>query len=249
MAILLTSMPPTEGMDGQRQLRLYTAALHLFVRSLRATGNTSPLVALVSDETPEEWLASLREYGIWQRHVQVLTSVGTLVHYTRMVTKLHLWNMTEYDAVAYYDVDQIFMRNPAECFAQCGNAPFCAVQDPGMKRIYFNAGFLLLRPNTKEYRRLLSLKHLADDRVLAEQDMLNTVYAGNWKALPARCSYMPKDARKFARFLPALYRARLSNAVNIHEKFWQLRMGGFDKLPAMNHSYWPWNQLIERVVQ
>jgi len=231
--------------DGVVRQGRYADALRLFLRSLRATGSTAPLLALVTADTPPSWRRLAEEHGVQMRTVSVLESRGTPAHYARMATKLHLWNLTEHASVAYYDVDTVFMRNPEPCFTACA-APLCAVRDPGIKRRYFNAGFLVLTPNAAEYERLLGLRHLADGQRLAEQDMLNAVYAATWGQLPAACSYMPKAARKVAWLVPAWLRRQLRASYSIHEKFWQLRDGGADGLPAVNQAYWPWNTLLPR---
>ena len=195
----------------------YTSALHLFMRSLRLTGNTNQVVAMVTDETPPLWRELMKIYAIVPYKVQMLRSTGQSVYYSTMVTKLHLWNMTAWRKVAYYDIDRVFMRDPQQVFDLC-NAPFCAVRDAGVPGRYFNAGFFVTYTSQDFFKQLLANRHMANSVGLAEQDMLNKVFA-DWRELPQAFNLMPKGYT----FSRGVYRDALAHAVSIHEKFWQAR--------------------------
>ena len=233
--ILLIETQSANGNETQ-ELQRYTNAFHIFMRSLRLTGNTERVVALVSNDTPASWIELTKIYQVETRHVPILKSTGVSPHYERMLTKLHIWNMTEFDRIAYFDVDRIFMHDPSSLFDLC-KTNFCAVQDHGItNRKYFNAGFFVTTPSLETFKMLYALREKANNRGLAEQDMLNDVFS-DWTALPAEYNLMPKG------FIPTI-RTSLQNAISIHEKYWQLYDGGGDHLPPLQENEWPWNFLL-----
>ena len=68
------------------------------------------------------------------------------------LTKLNLWNLTDYDRVLYIDADCMVVQNIDELFDL--DIPFAASPDifPPDK---FNAGVMLVRPNEAVYRSML----------------------------------------------------------------------------------------------
>lgn len=59
--------------------------------------------------------------------------------YKYMLAKLHLWSMVEYDQIAFYDADHVFIDpdGPESVFGEC-SATLCAAGDPG---IFFRPGY------------------------------------------------------------------------------------------------------------
>ena len=143
-----------------------------------------------------------------------------------MVTKLFLFNLTQFEQVAYFDSDVIFLRNPWPIFASCGAAELCAVKDKAavgrvfrplpdgsrMKR-YFNAGVMIIRPNSAVFDTLMQQKALADSKAFAEQDMLNVLFHKSWKSLPGDYNVIsPKKVWS-------------GREVAVHEKWWRIFPG------------------------
>ena len=140
-------------------------------------------------------------------------TMGEHQHYASMVTKLHVWNLTEYEQVAYFDSDMIVMKDPAQVFDACGQAEFCAVRDPGMSDDYFNAGFMVVRPSADTFARLLNSTGLAKNKRFAEQDMLNSLFKNKWKRLPGVYNVLR----------PGKNDVSSGETVALHEKWWELR--------------------------
>jgi len=233
--ILLIETVSAEGNEDQ-EFRRYTNAFHIFMRSLRLTGNTDRVVALVSDDTPASWIDLAKIYQVETRVVPIIKSENVPAHYERMITKLNIWKLTEFDRVAYFDIDRIFMRDPSSLFDICDTG-FCAVQDHGVTgQKYFNAGFFVTSPSISIYNMLYSSRDKANNHGLAEQDMFNDVFK-EWTPLPAEYNLMPKG------FIPTI-RTSLQNAISIHEKYWHLYDGGSDNIPPLQGSEWPWNYLL-----
>ena len=69
-------------------------------------------------------------------HKDVKYSNGTMCYgfntRSTSLTKLTIFNMTEYDEILYYDIDTVFLRNPDMAFKSCraGEKNICSVADP-----------------------------------------------------------------------------------------------------------------------
>eukprot|EP00835_Amoeboradix_gromovi_P006635 NODE_824_length_3906_cov_0.315209.p1 type:complete len:306 gc:universal NODE_824_length_3906_cov_0.315209:2001-1084(-) len=207
----------------------YFSALLLWIASLKHYSVADDIIVMATPDVPTTILNSVRDMGAKVNTVTRLESNGTSEWYTPMLTKLTLWTFTEYDQIAYYDADHIFMSNPEQVFQDCGNATFCASHDPYQRDGYFNAGFLVLRPNITVYKEMMLRSDLSNNRGLAEQDMLNEIFENKWKSMGQRHNLM-KITRKAVSD---------SNLVAIHEKWWELR--GKHQLTESN---WIWNKLI-----
>ena len=48
-----------------------------------------------------------------------------------MLTKLNIWDLTNYERVIYYDSDHIFLKNPFDAFRLCFKFELCATIDVG----------------------------------------------------------------------------------------------------------------------
>ena len=59
---------------------------------------------------------------------------------------------------------------------------------PVKSKTYFNAGFVVLRPDRDTYTRLM-LRSL-DGRKFAEQDVLNDVFRNRWFKLHKQCNWL-----------------------------------------------------------
>ena len=139
---------------------------------------------------------------------------------TNQATKLYLFNMTEYESVAYFDSDTYFRQDPHQCIAACKSKhALCAAanrQDGLHGASYFNAGVMVIRPNRMLFRCLHANYQAGASRPYCEQDMLNDFFcsrdgsrcssAVGW--LPQRCNVQAPSYHSFAAG---------STAVVIHE--------------------------------
>jgi lipopolysaccharide biosynthesis glycosyltransferase len=104
-------------------------------------------------------------------------------------TKLHLWNLTQYtDRVVYLDSDCLVVGSLDGLLGMdLAGKPIWAARDFrgwGWQDT-FNMGVFVIRPDAKEFRRLLSLrKHVRFETRMAEQGFLNVVYKSTWGELP-----------------------------------------------------------------
>lgn len=217
--VIVTMLLDTAG-NSRKYLRL----LNVFVYTLRQAGYTNEILLLINSNFPIKERAIVNKLGISIKTVDKISIPTSEPRYKDVLTKFELWNLTEYDQVMFYDVDFFFIKNPASAFDLCGEAVICACLDvrqdtPG----YFNTGFLIIRPNLKEYMMLLSKISLALDKQYPEQDALNEIYSPEkYTVIPYIYNYMhakgpiPKDV------------------IAIHEKLWILKQN----FPQLNY---PWN--------
>jgi hypothetical protein len=201
----------------------YVRLLHSFVFSLRNAGYNGEVAVMHTKDFPiiHDKLASV--LGVVLIPVDKITIPHNKknAHYGTMLTKLHIWSLTQYDHVMYYDCDFVFQHNPESAFNECLWSNLCATPDTGMhmfdksikSNTYFNGGFLVVRPNKKTYEELLSKKHLAFDRPFVEQDLLNDIYKNKWGKLDSRYNLMHCYSLKEVD----------PKIVAIHEKMWILR--------------------------
>ena len=102
-------------------------------------------------------------------------------------TKLALWNATVYERILYLDSDTLAVGNPQLLLTQ-RREPFGAVRDweNGEVRAHFNMGVASLAPNASEFARLDEARRTRRDyrMGMAEQGLLNSLYADTFKAWP-----------------------------------------------------------------
>lgn len=215
-----------EGKDGAK----YLQQTIMMIRNLRSFAISSDRILLLVTPEMEEHINDMQINCTFTRvPVTKMFARGTGKSYEAQVTKFHLWNLTQYKHIAYFDSDHFFLRSPEAVFEDC-TADLCATEDSFLSkkhRPYLNGGFLVIRPSNATYAMLLSNIHKAENRTFAEQDMLNEVFAKQWQKMPSKWNLM--------------WPGRLgikNDTIAIHEKFWVLR----DELKWRSDKEQPWNR-------
>ena len=159
----------------------YTYACAFLISTLRSVGYKGPVVVLATDDVKKSNLDYIRGTGAKVQMVAKLaTKNGTAnKSYKAMLTKLHLWSLP-YERVIYYDSDHVFLRNPVPGLLQVCQQELCATSDTGVpfvsrKGNYFNAGFMMIKPQEEMYQHLLSKAYLAEGKTFAEQVHKNPI--------------------------------------------------------------------------
>jgi hypothetical protein len=159
--------------------REHMAAAAVLRYSLQMFDASRDLVALVTEQTPEGTRRELRSFGYKVRPVPLIPDTWWGKNYSQCQTtttkesarseefdkvrhwglgmsKLHLWNMLEYDKVVYFDFDAIITGPVNALFGMLPSVR--AVDDPkqvivvgrkGMSQSGFNAGIIALVPSRK----------------------------------------------------------------------------------------------------
>ena len=162
------------------------------------------LLIIMTGDTETEVQQRVRELKVPIRMVPALSVPrrhGDMdPSYANQATKLWMFNMTQYQTIAYYDSDTYFRRDPRECVESCGpNHVLCAVtnrKDSIHGASYFNAGALIIRPNHMLFHCLYANYEVGSRRPYCEQDMLNDFFCNADGSecspvvglLPARCN-------------------------------------------------------------
>ncbi len=55
--------------------------------------------------------------------------ISPSLYYKGMLTKLYAWKLVQYSKILYVDSDFVFMKDPSNVVALCGDAPLCACVD------------------------------------------------------------------------------------------------------------------------
>ena len=150
-------------------------------------------------------------------------------NYASLFTKIAIFSLVQFDRIIYYDLDFVFQSNPITAFAACAGSIICACRDGGMTQSwlidshlddvltpnnYFNAGFIVLKPNKYIYDELIAAVNSEVKTVqtykFAEQDLFNVYFKGKWKELDS--SYNLMHVQHIS-----------ASAVAIHEKLWILQ--------------------------
>jgi hypothetical protein len=213
----------------------YTDCLVFMIDTLRAAGWRHDILVMATHDARAADVARVRALGVAITRVSNIAALSSSdPSMLNMFTKLHAWNLTQYAQVAFYDSDHVFLRDPTPAFEDCGEAPFCATGDSGIadfyrrpdavnEHTYFNAGFMVLRPNATTQEWLMAQRHLGEGTPFVDQDMLNSVYAGTWTRLNERYNRMHTYRRGIT-----------DDTVAIHEKVWVLQK-------HFPEPHWRWN--------
>ncbi len=174
---------------------------------------------LATSDVPADQLTTITAAGATIRNVPKLSArMSGDKSLLNMLTKLHAWNLVEFDQVIFYDSDFVFLKNPAAAFAEC-RTDFCASGDTGIRSImpekspttYFNSGFMVIRPSKEKFNELLKSVYLAENTRFVDQDLLNSVFKDKWQRLSYKYNIMHVNGPIGP------------DAVAIHEKLWILR--------------------------
>jgi alpha-N-acetylglucosamine transferase len=218
-----------------------------------------PFIVLVTDRVPPQQIDILEQHGAIVKPVATLppptgtNADGTNPRYRDQFTKFHVWNMTDYDRIAFFDADTLFIRPIHSIFDTPTQTVddeewlFAAVYDSG---VYgrrnppgyndtggpddndLNAGVFLLRPSIQQSEYIFSRYYNPpphrDFTRFMEQDFLRWAYNDNGKYPWIRLSHLfntqwPRDED-------------LDSALVLHDKMWNRPMD--DELRRMWYFAW-----------
>ncbi|KAI5804413.1 nucleotide-diphospho-sugar transferase, partial [Geopyxis carbonaria] len=166
----------------------YLPGVQVLAHSLRDGGTTKRLAVLVtlstvSEATVEE-LKRLYDYVIPVDPIQSSSSDGLQLmgrpDLHSALTKIHLWNQTQFRKIVYIDADVLAMRPPDELFDI--DAEFAASPDVGWPDC-FNSGVMMLKPNVTTHGELTEKAARGESFDGADQGLLNQHFE-NWHRLP-----------------------------------------------------------------
>jgi len=166
----------------------YSPGVVALGRSIREVqSSTRDMVCLISNTVSVKVQNRLKEEGWIVTEVSTIDSpypqTSSTQRFVGTFTKLHLWNMTQYDKILYLDADAILVRPVDELFL-CNN--FCATPNERKKgQFLFNSGVMVIKPSHDMFTFLMdgltSLAFPSWDG--ADQGFLNSIFYWYCKGL------------------------------------------------------------------
>jgi hypothetical protein len=143
-------------------------------KSIRDTGSTKDMVALVSDGVSDYAKKLLKADG-WIVELISLLENPNQVRPTRfwgVYTKLKIFNMTNYKKVVYLDADTIVVKSIEDLF-KCGK--FCANLKHSER---LNSGVMVVEPSDTLFKDMMSKVKTLPSYTGGDQGFLNSYYTG-----------------------------------------------------------------------
>jgi glycogenin glucosyltransferase len=162
----------------------YVPGAEALGRSLTMTGTPFPKVLMVTPDVTEASRARLVAEG-W-RIVEVTPipnphpERGLLfARFGNVFTKLHAWELTDYDKVVFLDADTIVVQKIDELFAR----PYFAAAPDFFVPDRFNSGVMVLEPSKKTFDDMMTALAGSASYDGGDQGFLNLFFT-NWYAMP-----------------------------------------------------------------
>ena len=137
----------------------------------------------------------------------------------KVYSKLWIWRLSEYQAVLFIDADTLFVRQFSGVFIQELPSMLRSGRTVGMatnnllRNDDFNAGVILVKPDTKEFENLIhNISIVKHDVGLAEQNYLNEYYRDCIHTLPLKYNSLVNRKTEF----PSLWRQLEPNLITLH---------------------------------
>jgi hypothetical protein len=158
----------------------YVLPLRTMMRSLKdnsidVKSGQRERVVLVTGSTSEGTVAQLQSDGITVMRIStVRTPYADDPRFDKrfgdVMTKLAIFNLTQYDRVVFVDADALFRRDMSDIFA-CGR--FCAVF---INPCHFNSGLMLVTPSAETFDDMLRMLPKLPSYDGGDQGFLNAYY-------------------------------------------------------------------------
>jgi hypothetical protein len=141
-------------------------------KSLRDTGVTKDMVALVSDGVSDAGIRLLQADGWIVQRIELLANPNSKrpTRFWGVYTKLKIFNMTDYRKVVYLDADTIVTRSIEDLFACQG---FCANLKHSER---LNSGVMVVEPSSRLFEDMLSKVQTTYSYTGGDQGFLNSYY-------------------------------------------------------------------------
>jgi len=162
----------------------YVPGAEVLGKSLEATRTQHAKVLLVTADVSEASRALLTGQGWLIREVEAISNPhrekGLLfARFGNVFTKLHAWNLTEFDKLVYLDADTLVLQNVDELF----DRPSFAAGPDYFVPDRFNSGVMVLEPSTVTYDAIRAALLSSASYDGGDQGFLNEFFA-NWYAMP-----------------------------------------------------------------
>ncbi len=99
---------------------------------------------------------------------------------SKALSKLHVFRLTQYDKVIFFDADTLALRPLSSLFSLTDN--FAAAPDSGWPDS-FNSGLMVLEPSEADFEGLVSMMQDKGSWDGGDQGLLNDYFQGKWHRL------------------------------------------------------------------
>lgn len=212
----------------------YMAIINLN-NNLKRVNSKYNLVCVVTEDVDDTIIKKLNIHNIECIKVplielplmaKTINELRGLSIWNKVISKIHIFNLTQYDKIVYLDYDIVILRNIDELFtyphlsaaedmawfyseAQLPTSPF-------YKWTAFNMGVMVIVPNAEEFRALVDYipecHKLYPTMILSDQSLVDKFY--NWKD-KQECR-LPLDYNTFAANRSLFYRYGATNPAILH---------------------------------
>lgn len=181
----------------------YVLPVRVMMRSLLANSRdvaagTRERVVIVTGSTSDRAIQQMRDDGITVRPVPRVRSPYTgdakyQERFVNVMTKLAIFNMTEYDRLVLVDADSLILRDMSPLFS-CG--VFCAVF---INPCYFNSGLMMITPNETLFEDMQRVLPDTPSYDGGDQGFLNEYFPGMLDAPMFDADNPPADRPPLSR--------------------------------------------------
>lgn len=210
-------------------------------KSIRDTGATKDMVALVSDGVSKAGIHLLEAEGWIVERIELLANPNSKrpTRFWGVYTKLKIFNMTIYKKVVYLDADTIVTRSIEDLFNCQG---FCANLKHSER---LNSGVMVVEPSTRLFEDMLSKVKSTYSYTGGDQGFLNSYYSSFPDAQLFNPDLSPEDRKsrpnKEMERLSTLYNAdvglfALANKWMVDER--ELRVIHYTLGPLKPWDWW-----------
>lgn len=241
----VTLMAYTKGYSFQDLL----SQIVLHVVTLRSHGITNCIV-MYTPEVPSFGVKIVERLGCQMRLAEQINLNTTIVRWVSGGTKMHMWSWMDYDLLAFYDADVVFLNSPAGIFAECLDSVFCAPYEyTGFNgrdtNGEINGGCFVIKPSMSTYLHIME-NFGKGQNIPADQYIVNHVYRRMKDENLERVRILPQAYNVMLFLEGSPGRRMLDNTtqciIAVHSKFPELRS-------TYPQKHWVWNRLDEITVQ
>jgi len=162
----------------------FMPGLQCMVYSLQKTGTKIPICVLVTCQVSKITQLQIKSLGVKLVVVKPIGNPNTNSHVPGWVnsgyTKLHIWNLTEFDKVVYVDADTIVLQGIDELFKR----PTPAAAPDTFPPDKFNAGVMVICPSKARFDDMQTKIAVLPSYDTGDTGFLNS-YFKDWYTMPA----------------------------------------------------------------
>lgn len=162
----------------------YLPGVEALGKSLDASGAREPKVVMATPDVGDRTRDRLASLGWRIRDVEPISNPSAtkqqlFPRFSAVFTKLHAWELTEFDRIVVLDADTLVLQNVDDLFQR---RTFAAAPDFFLPD-HFNSGVMVLDPAAETFARMVEALSAAGSYDGGDQGFLNTFFP-DWYGMP-----------------------------------------------------------------